>query len=126
MKAQEKLRTYGLKARVVSMPSWNLFEKQDEPYRESVLPKNCRKRVCVEAGASLGWHRWATEKGAIIAIDHFGASAPGGEVMKNFGFTAEHVTATALHLLGRHQEAAKEYGADVTSFAPTHPHEGHS
>jgi transketolase len=63
-----------------------------------VLPSSVRKRVTVEAGCSLGWHKWAAE-GTIIAIDRFGASAPGEVVMKNFGFTAEHVTSAALQLL---------------------------
>jgi transketolase len=124
MKAQERLKGYGVRARVVSMPSWNLFEKQDGAWRESVLPSSIRKRVTVEAGSSFGWHRWAAE-GTIIAIDRFGASAPGEEVMKNFGFTAEHVTSAALGLLGRTGEAAKEYGGE-TAFAPTAPAEGHS
>ncbi|MBV8834734.1 MAG: hypothetical protein JO108_36535, partial [Acidobacteriaceae bacterium] len=114
------------KARVVSMPSWYLFERQDDAYRESVLPKGIRKRVTVEAGTSYGWHRWAGDEGTIIGIDHYGASAPGAEVMKNFGFTAEHVTSVALRLLGRNEEADKEYGGETTGFAPTAPHEGHS
>jgi transketolase len=124
VKAQERLKGYGIHARVVSMPSWNLFEKQDDAWREMVLPSSIKKRVTVEAGCSLGWHKWSAE-GTIIAIDHFGASAPGDEVMKNFGFTAEHVTSAALKLFGRDDEAAKEYGGE-TSFAPTAPAEGHS
>jgi len=103
MKAQETLKGSGVRARVVSMPSWNLFDMQDEAYRERVLPSSIKKRVTVEAGCSLGWHRWAGE-GTIIAIDQFGASAPGEEVMKNFGFTAERVTSAALQLLGRTEE----------------------
>lgn len=124
MKAQERLASMGVRARVVSMPSWDLFEAQDESYRERVLPAEIKKRVTVEAGCSLGWHRWAGE-GTIIAIDHFGASAPGDEVLKNFGFTAEHVTAAALRLMGRNEEADKEYGGE-TAFAATAPSEGHS
>ncbi len=98
MKAQESLKSSGVRARVVSMPSWNLFEMQDEAYRERVLPSSIKKRVTVEAGCSLGWHKWASE-GTIIAIDHYGASAPGEVIMKNFGFTAEHVASAALQLL---------------------------
>jgi transketolase len=124
VKAQERLKGYGIKARVVSMPSWNLFDRQDEAYRESVLPAGIRKRVTVEAGSSQGWRRFAAD-GTVIAIDHYGASAPGDEIMKNFGFTAEHVTAAALLLLGRGEEASKEYGGE-TSFAPTGGSEGHS
>jgi transketolase len=125
MKAQEKLKGYGIRARVVSMPGWNLFEAQDEAYREIVLPKAIKKRVTVEAAATFGWHQWAGDEGTIIGIDHYGASAPGEEVMKNFGFTAEHVTSAALRLLGRNDEADKEFGGE-TSFAATAPHEGHS
>jgi transketolase len=98
--AQTALAEKGVAARVVSMPSWSLFEAQDAAYRESVLPAAVRKRVAVEAGSSFGWHRWVAD-GTIIAIDHFGASAPGEEVMKQFGFTAENVTAAALALLGK-------------------------
>ncbi|MBV8551194.1 MAG: transketolase [Acidobacteriaceae bacterium] len=125
-KAAEKLEGYGVKARVVSMPSWNLFESQDEAYRESVIPKSSKKRVTVEAGTPYGWHRWAGDEGIIIGIDHFGASAPGAEIMKHFGFTAEHVTCAALQLLGRLDEAAKECNGDTAGFAPTAGHEGHS
>jgi transketolase len=99
VKAQEQLKEHGVRARVVSMPSWELFLRQTPEYREQVLPSAIRKRVCVEAGSSMGWHRWAGDEGKIIAIDRYGASAPGDQVMKKFGFTAEHVTATALGLL---------------------------
>lgn len=126
MKAQEKLKGYGVKARVVSMPGWNLFEKQDGSYRDSILPKNIKKRVTVEAGATYGWDRWATDEGIIIGIDHYGASAPGDQIMQHFGFTSEHVTSAALKLLGRDEEASKEYGSDTTNVAPTSPQEGHS
>ncbi len=122
----EKLKGYGVKARVVSMPSWYLFEKQDGAYHESVLPKAIKKRVTVEAGSSYGWERWAGDEGIIIGLDHYGASAPGAEIMKHFGFTAEHVTSAALRLLGRNEEADKEYGGETTNVAPTSPHEGHS
>ncbi len=125
-KAQEKLAGYGVKARVVSLSGWYLFEKQDEAYQESVLPKAQKKRVTVEAASPYGWSRWAGDEGTIIGIDHFGASAPGDEVMKHFGFTAEHVTSAALRLLGRNEEADKEFGGDTTNVAPTSPQEGHS
>jgi transketolase len=106
--AQEKLKGYGVKARVVSMPSWYLFGAQDDVYRESVLPKALKKRVAIEAAASLGWARWAGDDGTIIAIDHYGDSAPGATIFKNFGFTPEKVTAAALRQLGRDAEAEKE------------------
>ena len=110
-KAQSALAKYGVKARVVSMPSWELFSAQSSAYRESVLPAKIRKRVAVEAGASLGWHRWAGEEGTIIAVDRFGASAPGAEIFQHYGFTAENVVAAALRLVGRTDEADQELGA---------------
>jgi transketolase len=120
--AQEKLKGYGVRARVVSMPSWNLFANQDETYRESVLPKAIKKRVTVEAASTFGWHRWAGDEGTMIGIDRFGASAPGPEIMKHLGLTAEHVTAAALRLAGRNAEAEQEYsetgqGARLTASA---------
>jgi transketolase len=126
MKTQEKLKGYGVKARVVSMPSWFLFSAQDQNYREGVLPKALKKRVTVEAGSTYGWERWAGDEGTMIGIDHFGASAPGDQIMKHFGFTTEHVTSAALALLGRQEEAQKEFGGDTANFAETAPHEGHS
>jgi transketolase len=126
MKAQEKLKTYGVKARVVSMPGWNLFEAQDAAYRDTILPPGIKKRVTVEAASPYGWHRWATDEGIIIGINRYGASAPGDQILKNLGFTAEHVTSAALQLVGRGEEARKEFGADTAGFAATAPHEGHS
>jgi len=123
-KAQEKLRGYGIKTRVVSMPSWELFAAQPESYRDKVLPKTIRNRVTVEAGSTLGWCRWAGDNGVIIGLDHYGASAPGEEVLRNFGFTAEHVTAAALHLLGRTHEADKEYGG-ASEGGPASPSQRH-
>jgi len=111
VKAQERLKGYGVKSRIVSMPSWNLFAKQDEAYRETVLPKAIKKRVTVEAASPFGWERWAGDEGTIIGIDRFGASAPGDEILKHLGFTAEHVTSAALRLLGRREEADREYTA---------------
>jgi transketolase len=128
VKAQEKLKQLGVAARVVSMPSWELFRRQSPEYREQVLPRAMRKRVCVEAASSFGWREWAGDEGAIIAIDRYGLSAPGDQVLKRFGFTAEHVAGTALRLLGRTNEAEKLQPAEAgePAFAPTGPHEGHS
>ena len=103
-----------MKARVVSMPSWELFAAQDESYREGVLPKRIKARVAVEAGSPLGWHRWAGDEGAIIGVERFGASAPGEQVLQHFGFTPEHVAAAALRILGRTADAEKEYVPDAT------------
>ena len=122
-KAQEKLKTYGVKARVVSMPSMSLFEAQDAAYKESVLPKSVKHRVTVEAGATFGWDRYAGDEGTRIGIDHYGASAPGDVVMKNFGFTVGAVAAAALRLLGREDDAVKESASDETAFTgPTLAH----
>ncbi|MBV9399046.1 MAG: transketolase, partial [Bryobacterales bacterium] len=99
-RAQEKLAGYGVKARVVSMPSWNLFDAQPASYRDTVLPPGIKKRVTVEAGSPVGWHRWAGDEGIVIGIDRFGASAPGEIVMKNLGFTVENVVGAALRLVG--------------------------
>ncbi|MCJ8283163.1 MAG: transketolase, partial [Rivularia sp. ALOHA_DT_140] len=96
--AAEKLS--GKKVRVVSMPSWELFEAQDEAYKESVLPKAVTKRVSVEAAASFGWHKYVGVDGATVSIDRFGASAPGGTVMEKFGFNVDNVVATAKKVLG--------------------------
>ncbi|MDQ3006089.1 MAG: transketolase [Chloroflexota bacterium] len=94
--AAEKLFTEGIPTRVVSFPSWELFEKQDEAYHESVLPKNIQKRLAVEAGATLGWERYAK---SIIGLDHYGASAPYKVIFEKFGFTVENVVAKAKELI---------------------------
>ncbi len=96
----EQLREEGKKVRVVSMPSWELFEAQDESYRESVLPKAVTKRLAVEAGVSFGWCRYLGTEGDMISIDRFGVSAPGGVAMAKFGYTVENVVAKAKALLG--------------------------
>jgi len=94
--AAERLFAEGIATRVVSFPSWELFEKQDEAYRESVLPKNVTARLAVEAGASLGWERYA---GSVIGIDRYGASAPYKIIFEKFGFTVENIVARARELL---------------------------
>jgi transketolase len=99
LSAQQKLKEHDIAARVVSMPSWELFEKQDEAYKEKIFPKNFRKRLAVEAGSTLGWHKYVTDEGDIIGINKFGESAPGEEVMKEYGFTVENVVNRAKALL---------------------------
>lgn len=94
--AAQKLHDEGQGVRVVSFPSWELFEKQDEAYKESVLPKNLTKRLAVEAGASLGWERYAK---STLCIDHYGASAPYEVIFEKFGFTVENVVARAKELI---------------------------
>jgi transketolase len=91
----------GTNVRVVSMPCWELFAEQPADYREEVLPPDVAARLSVEAGISLGWQRWVGDRGASLAIDHFGASAPGNEVLEHFGFTPEKVAAQAQALLER-------------------------
>jgi transketolase len=98
--AAEKLTAEGKKVRVVSMPSWELFDEQDAAYKESVLPKSVTKRVAVEAACSQGWHRFVGIDGGLVTIDRFGASAPGGVVMEKFGFTVDNVVKTAKEVLG--------------------------
>ena len=100
VKAAEQLRGEGKKVRVVSMPSWEMFEEQDASYRESVLPKAVTKRISVEAGTSFGWCKYTTSEGVSVSIDTFGASAPGPVCMENFGFTVDNVLAKAKALLG--------------------------
>ena len=90
--AAAALETEGIRCRVVSLPSWERFEAQDEAYRESVLPRASRKRLTVEAGSPLGWERYAGDDGVIVGIDRFGASAQGDDIFKGFGITAERVT----------------------------------
>jgi transketolase len=85
--AAEALAGEGIRARVVSLPCWELFERQSAAYRDAVLPPSCTARVTVEAGVTLGWDRWAGDAGAIVGVDRFGASAPGAEVLERFGFT---------------------------------------
>ena len=101
LEAQEKLRAEGVKIRVVSMPSWELFEQQLEEYRQKVLPPDVTQRVSIEAGVTLGWHRYVGKEGEIIGIDHFGASAPGSVVLKEFGFTSANILNRVKTLLGR-------------------------
>ena len=101
VEARLALQAQGVKARVVSMPSWNLFASKSAEYRESVLPKAIRKRVTIEAGATMGWREWAGDEGIVIGIDRFGGSAPGERVMQELGFTTEHVTQAALQLMGK-------------------------
>ncbi|MGG0174938.1 transketolase [Gottfriedia acidiceleris] len=97
--AQEKLAAEGISASVVSMPSMDLFEKQSDEYKQSVLPKEVTKRVAVEMGSSFGWHKYVGFDGEVISIDTFGASAPGNLLMEKFGFTVDHVVSAAKKVL---------------------------
>jgi transketolase len=99
MAAQNALAAGNIAARVVSMPSWELFREQPKEYRDHVLPPSVTARLAVEAGASMGWREWVGDRGGIIALDRFGASAPAGELFRKFGFTVENVVTTTRELL---------------------------
>ena len=110
LKAQQVLEQEGVAVRVVSMPSWELFELQDKAYQQQVLPPAVRKRVSIEAGSSIGWHKYVTDEGAVIGLDRFGESGPGEAVLALFGFSVENVVAQARAVLAGQpaEEAAKE------------------
>jgi transketolase len=99
LEAHRRLSSDGVRSRVVSMPSWELFEAQPKAYRDSVLPANVTARVSVEAASPFGWERYVGPAGAIIGVNRFGASAQGPEVMEHYGFTVDHVVATARAVL---------------------------
>jgi transketolase len=116
--AAEALEGEGIASRVVSLPCWEAFEAQDAAYRESVLPAAAKKRVAVEMGVSLGWERWAGDEGAIVALDHFGTSAPAGTILREFGFTADAVAAVGRRVVRE--------GLRGRVAAPPAPHPGGS
>ncbi len=97
--AAETLEGEGIPTRVVSLPCWERFDLQDQAYRDAVLPPSVRKRVSVEVGVTLGWERWVGDEGAIIGLDHFGASAPAGTIFEKFGFTADRVADVARRVV---------------------------
>lgn len=99
LEARNLLQADGVATRVVSLPSWEYFEKQDAAYRESVLPTAVKARVAVEAGVSFGWQRYVGDHGKVVGVDRFGASAPGGTVLKEYGFTGENIRDIAKGLL---------------------------
>ena len=101
LEASELLEQEGIFSRVVSMPCQNLFDEQDQKYKDEVLPPTCRSRVAVEAGASYGWERYVGLDGAIVGMNSFGASGPGSELFRHFGFTPEAVVATAKEVLAK-------------------------
>jgi transketolase len=99
LEAGKQLAEQGVQARVVSFPSWELFEKQTLEYRESILPNDVRARVAIEAATPLGWQKYVGLDGAIIGIDHFGASAPAVTLYEKFGIATQCVVDEALRLL---------------------------
>ncbi|MCW3091140.1 MAG: Transketolase [Ferruginibacter sp.] len=101
LQARDALAAESIAARVVSMPSWELFDKQDAAYKEKVFPKATRKRLAVEAGSTLGWQKYTTDEGDTIGMTGFGESAPAEELFKLFGFTVENVVSRAKALINR-------------------------
>ena len=97
--AAETLDAEGIPTQVVSLPCWERFEAQNQAYRDLVLPPSVRRRVSVEIGVSMGWERWVGDEGAIIGLDHFGASAPAATILEQFGFTAQRVTDVARRVV---------------------------
>jgi transketolase len=103
VEAYEKLTAEGIRARVVSMPSPDIFQQQDQAYRQSVLPPDVRARVSVEAGSTYGWERYVGLDGASIGMTTFGASAPAKDLFNKFGFTTDHVIQAAKDVLARNK-----------------------
>ena len=103
LEAAKLLQEGGTAARVVSLPSWELFDAQPEEYRANVLPPDIRARVSIEASASVGWERYVGFDGVVIGLRHFGASAPAAVLYEKFGLTAQHMAEEARHLVGRSQ-----------------------
>ncbi len=101
VEAGERLAAEGIPVRLVSFPSWDLFEKQDSDYRSSVFPEDISLRISLEAGVKLGWERYIGPKGISIGLDHYGASAPIKDVYAHFGLTAEAVVLAAHKLIGK-------------------------
>ena len=99
VEARGKLEADAIPTRVVSMPSWELFEKQDVRYRDQVLPPSVGARLSIEAGSVLGWSRWVGDRGGSVGLERFGASAPGEIVLRELGFSVENVVAKAKALL---------------------------
>ena len=99
MGAHEKLTAEGIKARVVSMPSMELFAQQPQTYRDTVLPPGVRARLAVEAAIAQPWYRWIGDNGAMLGIEHFGASAPAPRIYQEFGLTVDNVVKKAKELL---------------------------
>lgn len=99
LEAGRILAREGGNVRVVSLPSWELFQEQSRTYRDELLPPGVTARVSVEAGATLGWERWVGDAGVMVGIDRFGASAPGGEVMKEYGIGVDNVVLRTRSLL---------------------------
>jgi transketolase len=101
--ASERLLADGIPVRCVSMPSWDLFEAQPQAYRDTVLPPNVHARLAVELGVSQGWHRYVGDRGDMLGVDRFGASAPAETLLREYGFTVDNVVLRARAVLARLQ-----------------------
>jgi transketolase len=117
--AAEALAPEGIRARVVSLPCWELFAEQDAAYRDAVLPPEARRRVTVEAGVTFGWDRWAGDEGAMIGLDRFGASAPGPFLLERFGFSADRLAQVGRGVVYDGVRGRVLAGADVDSHPPS-------
>jgi len=115
VQAHEQLSTEGIRSRVVSMPSWDIFERQSEQYRSSMLPPELTARVAIEQGSTLGWERYVGASGQVIGMQTFGASAPLKELQKRFGFEPDRLTAAAKKVLGAE-------GSTLEGALPERPH----
>ena len=100
-KAWDILQEKGVDARVISMPSWEVFEEQSDKYKESVIPSAVRKRVAVEAASDFGWYKYTGLDGEVISMHGYGASAPAGQLFDKFGFTVDNVVETALRVVNK-------------------------
>jgi len=101
VQAHEKLTSQGIRCRVVSMPSWDIFEDQPQAYRDEVLPPRVEARIAVEQASELGWDKYVGAAGRIVGMKTFGASAPLKELQRKFGFEPERIVAIAMKLIGR-------------------------
>jgi transketolase len=124
LEARALLAERDVAARLVSMPSWEIFDRQDEGYKDSVLLPEVDTRVSIEAGVTMGWERYVGFRGASVGIERFGASAPGETVLSELGITPENVANTTLGLLERPEQVEEIPG--TPAFEPTPPEEGHS
>ena len=124
LEARELLAEKGVDARVVSMPSWEIFDAQDQDYKDSVLPPAVEARVSVESGITSGWERYVGFGGTSVGINRFGASAPGEKVLEELGITPENVANTTLELLGSSERVDEDPGTPAVE--DTAPEEGHS
>jgi transketolase len=120
VEARARLQAEGIGTRVVSMPSWTLFSRQPRAYRDQVLPPAVKARVAVEAASPMGWHRWVGDEGRVVAISHFGASAPAKEIFSQLGFTAENVAAKAKAALGLADDGGGEEGGEAAAGPARH------